>query len=314
MSLIWHLKSTQIEGTLKGFAFDKASNQFKNFCMKKQQVRILVLVVALFGFVPRVHAEVLFEAYYRLELDGAHVGYVIQQHKLDDKTKNHEMRYFVATKTPNGLDRISVESVSTPSFKPLRFRAWGRSGTMSVIASTQGQVSGEQMLIRYMTGDGQKVAREEKLAIPAGAVMSAFLFHSLGKMPKESKNYNAFSEEGLRFRDGTALLRQTFAFNKTKVRQVENSFINQTMDFFLFPNNEMMASYSAEGHRLSYIVPDQKTAVGALEFKKTEVTDLFGGQIPAGKANPLKKNDFLSVRKWLKEKTSKTVKASIKKK
>lgn len=252
------------------------------------------------AFAVPVRAEILFEAYYRIESQGQAVGYVIQQLSRDPAAQTRTIRYYTLRKNDEGVERSGVESVTSLTGAARAAKTWTRQDELSAQAAAS--FAGAKTHVRYLAPDFKKVLREEVLTAPKDAGISSFVLNDLAaKNPqwKGAQKYEAFVEENMRFSEGEVILRAEPEFAGLKVRQLEDQLLSERMELFSFADGNLLASRSEDGTQVVYLVRDQKTATAELPFLKQEVMDHFGGRIPDGRGHPLVDQDVSGLRDWL---------------
>ncbi|MBX3017741.1 MAG: hypothetical protein KF767_07630 [Bdellovibrionaceae bacterium] len=246
-------------------------------------------------------AEILFEAYYRIESRGEPVGYVIQQLAEDRANQTRSIRYYTLRKNDEGVERSGVESVTTLTGSAKSVKTWTRQDDLSAQATAA--FADKKVTVRYLAPDFKKLLRDETLDTPKNAGISSFVLNALAAKNahwKGAQKYEAFVEENMRFAEGEVFLRAEIAFEGVPVRQLEDNLLSERMELFSFADGNILGSRSEDGTQVVYLVKDQKTATAEMPFMKQEVMDHFGGRIPDGRTHPLIEKNLGGLRDWLK--------------
>lgn len=263
----------------------------------------VVMLMTLGAFETR--AEILFEAFYRIESRGEGVGYVIQQLAEDARAGTRTIRYYTLRKSGDSVERNGVESIISNKKGPVSAKTWSRQDELS--AQAFAKFKGSKVFVSYLAPDFKKVLRDETLEAPKGAGISSFVLNQLAEKNaqwKGSQKYEAFVEENMRFTDGEVFLRHDLTYDGLNVRQLEDNLLSERMELFSFPDGNLFGSRTEDGSQIVFLVRDQKTATADLPFMKTEVMEHFGGRIPDGKTHPLVDKDTSGIRDWLRAQPS----------
>jgi hypothetical protein len=171
-------------------------------------IRRLIFAILFFGLVlPPSFAragEVMFEAYYRLDLQGKPIGYAIQRFEFDNKTKAFESKTFLRAKFGDKVMQESTVAKCTDKFKPIAYQYTSQLGAeMKMIDAT---FKGEVMTASINDG---KVVRNETSKVPKGTFLSSFLPYLLLQRKlviHEGFQYSAVAEEDAASYTGRVLL------------------------------------------------------------------------------------------------------------
>src|ERR1700678_942779 len=91
-------------------------------CLILRRFSALVLpALLLFGF-HFASAQVLFEGYSKVILDGVHVGYVVQRFEFDSKKKEFTTAYYLKTGANGGNITESLKARSTEGLRPISYQ------------------------------------------------------------------------------------------------------------------------------------------------------------------------------------------------
>ncbi|NJM09680.1 MAG: hypothetical protein HC883_01915 [Bdellovibrionaceae bacterium] len=235
----------------------------------------------------QVQAEILFEAFYRIEKNGRHTGYVVQRVSSDGKghktastyvrTKFGDKELFSTSKSVAKAGKgTPVESVHSSDNTGAPFR----------IAA---DFKDNQGLVTFYSSKSKKSAIVEK-AQPA-PFPSAFLFYAadLPKLQHDKKyNYTAFFEESGRTQVGQLSVLGSKAPGPSgakNILHVLNDDSGQPVENFIAESGEPLGSRSEVTGSVCFWVATKEEAVGTMTYPTGEMTSLFG-DLPQGKKNP----------------------------
>lgn len=135
-------------------------------------VRLMAFLFLFFGLAhgSAYGADIMFEGYYRLELQKKHVGYAIQRYEFDPKTKTFFSKSFLRAKLGDEIIQESVVAKCSDKFKPLAFQYTSQVGAKAktVDATFKGLI----MTVRITDG---KEIKNETSKLPEGTFLSSFL-------------------------------------------------------------------------------------------------------------------------------------------
>lgn len=124
-----------------------------------------------FGLVGAHAGEVMFDGYYRVELQGKHIGYVIQRFEFDAQSKTFESKSFLRAKFGDKLVQESTVAKSSDKFKPISYQYTSQIGdTLKAVDAT---FNGDIMKATF--NDGKKVRTETSKLTVKGTFLSSFL-------------------------------------------------------------------------------------------------------------------------------------------
>ena len=71
---------------------------------------------------PAAHCKVLFEGYFKLELNRKHIGYVVQRYEFIKKSQTYQSTYLITMKHFGTENIESLKAVASKEFKPLSYQ------------------------------------------------------------------------------------------------------------------------------------------------------------------------------------------------
>src|SRR4051812_12531568 len=103
-------------GLMHAKNFDTVFNHLETNPMTYRLFGILLL---FFSPVAAFPAEIMFEGYYRVELEGKPIGYTILRYEFEPKTKMFEAKSFLRVKFGDKIVQESTKAKATDKFKPI---------------------------------------------------------------------------------------------------------------------------------------------------------------------------------------------------
>lgn len=255
-------------------------------------------------------AEILFEAFYRVEKYGKHYGYGVQRVSAD-KSGNKTVITYLRSRAGDGEASISSKSVA-------------KSGTLSPIETdhtyieagqTQkimGKFAGGKGVVHFHSKKGRKPQSVEKIS--RGLFPSAFLFYVTEWSKMQTKTpyrYDAFAEEAGENRIGFLTVLGTQKAGNASFMHVLNDDSGAPVENFLSVRGEPLGSRSTANGVVAFWVPTKELAAADMAFPTGEMTSLFG-DLPAGTKNPWSKVENFDARKVIKSFDEKLAKTKIK--
>lgn len=241
-----------------------------------------LLAFLLAVFCVQAPAEILFEAFYRIEKSGRHTGYMVQRLSRNNgqktlstyiRTRRGDREYYVTSKSVAGeKSGASVETVhiSNTTGAPFRIAAKFNKG--------KGTVS-------FYSNNARKPGLVNHFEV--SPYPSAFLFYT-ADLPQfqigKKYAYTAFYEENGRTQVGLLSLLGSRENAGVKVLQILNDDSGQPLENFVGLNGEPLGSRSISTGVTVYWVSSKDEAVGNLTYPTGEMTMLFG-DLPQGKKN-----------------------------
>lgn len=242
-----------------------------------------------------VQAEILFEAYYRVEKKGRHTGYVIQRLSTDKKGEKTLRTYF-RTKGPKQDYFVQVKSSArSGSGQPVETSHYSNvTGGSNRIHTRFRNGKGT---VQYYSNNSRKAGLSKKVIYPQ--TPSAFLFY-IADLSKLKTNYRhpvrtLLEDEG---QSQLSYLTLLSAKENSGSRVMHLLFDDsaQPIENFVSESGHPLGSRSMATDSVVYWVAKKEDAVGEFTFSTGEITSFFG-DLPAGKKNPwtsLKSFDALS--------------------
>lgn len=253
-----------------------------------------MLKIFIYGFALtfclNAQAETLFEAFYRIERKGKHIGYLVVRTSNDSQGNRVISSYTRLQDTDGGLGDEAFQSLRAAaktgsalpvSSESVRARKGERTTTKAIFDN---KGAGKVTLI---TQYGGKSSTQTTTTAPASLLSAMALYVTDWSKLKEGHTYtyNAFVED--QGRNGAEAM--TYVGKKTigglTFRHVINHFNGQLVESIHSESGEILGSRSWSGELVTYWVPNRELAAGEYEFPTAELTRVFS-DLPGGKKNP----------------------------
>lgn len=251
--------------------------------MKPFSLLTLILFCATAG------ADVLFEGFYRLEKNGAHVGYAVQRVSTERMARTQTVTTYVRMRMPDGKEYFEAfKSVSqAPLLTPINSHYRGDLSGMYVDVQARfhkGRVTVEKRANKspkpYQVETSRLVARRP--------FFSSFLFYvSDFKVLKAGKNYTFdtfIDRDGISTRGNLSVANAKTVGGLNHLHLVVDTSADPA-ESFVTESGFPLGSRSTTQDFVSYWVPRKQEAVGTFQFPNNEVIALFG-DLPEGQKNP----------------------------
>lgn len=258
--------------------------------------RLFGFLLLFFSPVAAMAGDIMFEGYYRIELDGKHVGYTIQRYEFEPKDKTFTSISFVRAKFGDKIVQESTKAKANDKFQPLSYQYTSLVGTeMKTIDGTFSK--GDIMDLKII--DGKKVVTQ-KHKIPKGTFFSSFLTYLMLQKPLELNQafqYSGIAEEDGASYNGKALIESKEAKPEYVVFRILNSFKGEKfaskVAVVADPKDpkknikaEVISTNSPDKSLSTELVAQASQATEGQMIPNKVLVDLFG-TMPTGKANLL---------------------------
>jgi hypothetical protein len=257
--------------------------------------RLFGILILFFSPVAAFAAEIMFEGYYRIELDGKHIGYTVQRYEFEPKDKTFTAISFLRAKFGEKIVQESLKAKSNDKFQPVSYQYTSLFG--NEMKTIDGGFKGEIMSLKII--DGKKV-RDEKHKIPKGTFFSGFLTYLMLQKPltiNQAFQYSAIAEEDGASYDGKALIESKEAKPEYEVLRILNSFkgekfiskvavVKDAKDAAKNIKGEVLGTTSPSKNLSTELVAQASQATEGHMVPNKILIDLFG-TMPTGKVNLL---------------------------
>ena len=254
--------------------------------------RLFGILLLFFSPVASLASEIMFEGYYRVELEGKPIGYTILRYEFEPKTKIFEAKSFLRVKFGDKIVQESTKAKATDKFKPVSYQYTSQVG--DEIKAIDASFTGEVMKVNF--SDGKKT-RTENSKIPKGTFLSSFLPYLMLQQKLEigqNFQYSAVAEEDGASYNGKAMMQSKEAKPGYELFSVLNRFKGEEFISKMAIIKDAKTGKNVKGEVFATVSPAKNlstrlmgSAVQATEGmivpNKTLLT-VFGG-IPTGKIN-----------------------------
>lgn len=238
-------------------------------------------------------SEIMFEGYYRIELENKPIGYTILRFAFDPKTNSFESESFLRAKFGDKLVQESLKAKCTDKFQPISYQYTNAVGDQikMIDAEFKGQIE------KVKINDGKKL-RTETYKDPKGTFLATFLPYLMLQQKltlNEAFKYSAVAEE-----DGGSYWGKTWLQSKetrpgydlfTVVNRYQGKEFTSKMAVVHDPKNPdknikgevFFVDMPSQNVTMQLVASPVKATEGQLVPNKTLMT-VFGN-IPTGKMN-----------------------------
>ncbi len=237
-------------------------------------------------------ADVLYDGYSKILLDGQHVGFVILKYDFDVKKKEFSAEYFVKTDKRGGNVTESLRAKATETLKPISFQYTELAGdsTKTIDATFKGETMTAKVVENGKTQTLQKKA-------PKGTFLAIFLAYVMlqGKdgIKKGVKyNYQAIAEEDGGSYSGEAYIAGEEAILGINAFKVLNTFKGEQFVSYYTYKGEVIATRSPVKKMASELVANPTEATEGQVLNTKSLEQVFG-TVPRGQDNPLSKRSLM---------------------
>ena len=257
-------------------------------------IRIIAFLILFFSPAVTFAAEIMFEGYYRIELNKKHIGYSIVRYEFDPKSSTFQAITFQRIKIGDKVMQESLKATANDKLDPISYQSTSQVGESlkAIDASFKGEI------MKLKISDGKKV-REETYKNPKLTILSAFLPYKLMReeLKPETKpfSYSAVAEEDGGSYDGRAMTKSRVQKGSYEVVTIVNSYKKEdfysTMAVVPDPSDK---NKSIKGEVLGTESPVKKISVRLVASPSEATADqvvpnkilvnLFG-VMPTGKVN-----------------------------
>lgn len=244
------------------------------------------LLILLFLSFP-VHAETIFEGYYKISAGNRHIGYAIQRARFLPKQKQFNITYYVRTNAAGGNLIESLNAFSNDQFQPLSYQFTKIAGKQ--VSTIDAKFQGFNMTATISNG---QTSREVKKSFKPGTFLAIFydyLILQQGLKGGVTYNYQAIAEEeGVAHKGIADIQKNMQLLNGQKVFRVLNRFKGSNFTSWITPEAEVIATRSPAQQVTTQLVDAPVKATQGVQVNTAHLKKIFGS-IPAGQINVLAK-------------------------
>jgi len=186
--------------------------------------------IRLFGFLllffspgAAIASDIMFEGYYRIELEGKPIGYIIERFAFDPKAKIFEAISFQYINAGDKVIQESIKETANDKLHPLAFQYTSQVGEK--IKMIDGSFKADIMTLKINDG---KTLKTEVYKNPKGTFLSTLLPYKLLQEKLQVNNtalsYSAVAEEDGGSYNGKVLLKKKEAKAGFDLFSLQNKF------------------------------------------------------------------------------------------
>jgi hypothetical protein len=242
------------------------------------------LIALIVSFTCLVHADVLFEGYFKVTSGGVHIGYQIARYEFDTKTKRFMATTFLKTNELGGNLTESVKAISTDDMKPISFSYTMLQGTQTKVID--GKVEKNKIVAQVKEGGQSKKVVND---LPKGTFFSSILTYVILKSPQGLKadskyDYTAINEEDAGVVKAVAIAKNLESIDGIKAYKILNDFKNSKFISYVTEKGEVLSTKSPVQGIGAELVPQPSLATANFPVPTALLRTLFG-EVPTGVKN-----------------------------
>jgi hypothetical protein len=254
--------------------------------------RLFGILLLTFSPVTLFAAEVMFEGYYKVELENKQIGYTILRYSFDPGSNTFEVNSFTRIKLGDKIIQESTKGKADDKLRPISFSYTGQTGDQ--MKMIDGTFKGETMTLKI---NEVKKLRTEVYKIPKGTFLSSFLTYILLQQKLELNDafrYPAVAEEDGNSYWGKLWLQGREVKPGMEIFTILNKFKNEEfvskMAFIKdsktgkYVKAEWLSANSPSKNLSQKLMASPSQATEGQMIPNKTLLALFGG-IPSGKIN-----------------------------
>jgi len=252
--------------------------------MNYKKISLVLVIGLLWCF--KIQAQVLFEGYSKITLNGQFIGFTIQKYEFDTKKKNFISTSLIKYNEIGGSMTESLKAYANEALEPISYtyNLLGPSGVKTIDASFAKGV------LTVKTTE-KKVTKKKEIKLPKGSFFSSFLAYVILKNPQGLKTsskyeYQAVAEEDGENYKGSAVVQSEETYKGLHVYKILNDYKGAQFISYTTDKGEMISTSAPQKSLSLELVADPVAAMGGLSVGADNLKILFGN-IPEGKINAL---------------------------
>ena len=248
--------------------------------------RLTLILVVLF-LASAAKADVLFEGYSKILIDGVHVGYTVQRYEFDPKKKEFSTISFLKTNALGGNITESLKARSNAKFQPISFSFTSLVGDQP--KTIDATFKGDTMTAKVK--DGAKKPETIVKKIPKEAFLASFLGYVMLNSKEGLKTglkytYKAVAEEDAGLYGGEAYVAAEEPMNGVTSFKILNKFKGAEFASWVTHKGEIITTKSPAQKLATELVATVKEATEGQQLNSVTLSQLFGA-IPKGVENAI---------------------------
>ncbi len=233
-------------------------------------------------------ADILFEGYSKVLIEGVHVGFVIQRYEFDPKKQEFTSTSFLKVSAGGGSVTESIKARSTSTLRPIAYQYTELNGDKTKTIDAQFNPKTD-MMTAVITDSGRKQNVSRK--IPKGSFLASFLAYVMlqGKegIKKGTRySYQAIAEEDAALHAGEAYIEKEETVVGVNTYKVLNTFKDSQFISFVTYKGEVIATRSPIQKVATELAANVQEATAGQSFPSATIAQVFGS-VPRAIDNPL---------------------------
>jgi hypothetical protein len=246
----------------------------------------ILLFSCSFLFSGILHAEILFEGYYKVTQFKKHIGFLILRHELDTKKMQYKTTSFTKL-GKNGFDMTeSYQAVSSATLAPISLNylaASDKKNTKTIDATFKdGKMTGTVVENGKTTKLNQKINKDVFLS----SALYYLMLNSKDGLKTDSKfDYSAITEEGPVVMNGNVVIdKKMETQGSLQLMKIKNTFAGPEYENLVTNKGEVVSASTPATSIETVLVKSSDEATEGIKLAAGTLEKVFG-EIPAGKAN-----------------------------
>lgn len=182
-------------------------------------MRNLIIISVLLLSSLHVHAQLMYEAYLKIEENGKHVGYAIQKYEYNKASKQFTSTYYIRTNLLEGGTQESLRAVCDNKFNPISYQYTAQVGKAVKTVDAKFTLNEKNLKATAVVGDGKNNKTISK-SFKKGTFLSTFLnlvILQYGYKTNQKYDFSAIAEEKFDQSTGSALFKSTYEHKNKKI-------------------------------------------------------------------------------------------------
>lgn len=245
---------------------------------------VFFFTLVLFSF--QVRAEIIFEGYYKVTQFKKHIGFLIQRHELDAKTKQFKTTSF-SKLAKNGFDMTeSYQAVSDEALAPVSLNYLAASDKKN--AKTIDVTIKKGMMTGNVVENGKKIKINQKIdkdVIWSSALYYLMLNSKIGLKTDSNRDFLAITEEGPVVMPGKVSIESKMVTQGSlQLLKVKTNFAGPEYENLITPKGEIVSANTPATAIATELVKSSDEATQGIKMTAGTLEKIFG-DVPAGKVN-----------------------------
>lgn len=232
------------------------------------------------------HAQLMYEAYLKIEQQGKHVGYAIQKYEYNKSSKQFTSTYYIRTNLLEGGTQESLKAVCDNKFNPISYQYTAQVGKVVKTVDAKFEVVGQNLKATATVGDGKTNSSVTK-QFKKGAFLSTFLnlvILQYGYKENQKYDFSAIAEEKFDVSNGSVLFNKTYELNNNTIFVGNFVYSGSQFESHITKDGQAYKSLLKQQGISTVIVKTPAEATKGFKLNKTTLKSAFKN-IPRGNKN-----------------------------